>query len=101
MEITVTGRHMDITEAIREYAHGKANRLPRYYDRVQAVEVVTEKPDSHSFGVEFIVHVDGHEHFVASGKNSDLYACIDDTSSKVERQLSDYKERMRNRKHMS
>jgi ribosomal subunit interface protein len=51
--------------------------------------------------VEFIVHVDGHEHFVARGRNTDLYACIDETSGKMERQLTDHKEKLRNRKHPS
>lgn len=99
MDITVTGKHMEITDAIRQYASEKASRLPRYYDRVHAVEIVAEQPDSHSFGVEFIVHVDGHEHFIARGKNVDLYACIDETSDKIERQLTDHKQKLRNRKH--
>jgi putative sigma-54 modulation protein len=99
MEIIVSGKHLEVTEAIRQYATDKAQRFPRYYDRVASVEAVIDKPDSRHFGVELIVHVDGHEHFVASGTNVDLYAAIDETSSKIERQLHDYKEKLRNKKH--
>ena len=40
MEIVVTGRHMDITPAIREYATEKVSKLPRYFDRIQSIEVI-------------------------------------------------------------
>lgn len=99
MEITVIGRHLDLTDAIREYATEKALKFPRYYDRVQSVQVIAGKDDRHSYEVELIVHVGGHDHFVARGKGDDLYACIDDTTDKIERQLTDHKQKQRNRKH--
>ena len=101
MEVTISGKHIEVTAPIREYAEGKASKLPRYFDRLTAVEVVADSRDAHSFDVEFIAHVDGHEHFVASAKGEDLYACIDNASDKMTRQLSEHKERLRNRKHPS
>ncbi|WP_432799205.1 ribosome hibernation-promoting factor, HPF/YfiA family [Poriferisphaera sp. WC338] len=98
MEVIVSGKHLDVTEPIREFAEEKANRLPKFYDRVSTVEVIIDKADSHTFDAEVIAHVDGAEHFVATGKNSDLYHCIDETVHKVERQLHDHKEKLRNHK---
>ncbi len=98
MEVTVTGRHMDITEAIRAYASEKAGRLPRYYDRIQAVDVVADKLDP-GFAVEMRVTADHHEPFIAKTEGTDLYACIDATHDKLERQLVDHKDKLRNRKH--
>src|SRR3972149_1021775 len=43
MEIKVSGRHIDITAAIREYASEKVLKLPRYYDRVQEIDVVLDR----------------------------------------------------------
>ncbi len=99
MDVIVTGRHIEITPPIRAYAEEKVSRLPRYYDRVNEIEVVADRHDSHRFAVELIVHVDGSEHFVAKGAGEDLYACIDETTDKMERQLHDHKEKRRNRKH--
>lgn len=99
METTVTGRHIEITDPIRAYAVEKVSKLPRYYDRVTAIEVIAGKPDSHTFEVELIVHADHHDNFVARHRDGDLYACIDDVTDKLERQLTDFKEKIRNRKH--
>ena len=99
MIITVTGKHFDITDPIREHASQRANRLPRYFNGVSKVEVVVDKPDQRHYGVEMIVHVDGHDHVVARSKGEDLYATIDDSAAKAERQLHDHKEKLRDRQH--
>jgi putative sigma-54 modulation protein len=99
MDIIVTGKQFEITDAIRDYAREKANKLPRYYDRVAEIEIVISKPDNHEYDVELIVHVDHHDNFVARRRNEDLYACIDEANDKMTRQLKDHKERLRNRKH--
>jgi len=83
MEITVTGRHVEITPPIREYAEAKAGKMTKYFDRVSMIEVVAEKRDPRHFDVELIAHVDHHEHFVAHGTGADLYACTHDASDKM------------------
>lgn len=99
MEVTVTGKHLEITPAIREYAQSKANKLPRYFDRVQSIEVIADRGEHHHYKVEYIVHAEHHDAFVARGRHEDLYACIDQVFDKMERQLTDFKEKLRNRKH--
>ena len=99
MHIIVTGKHVDITDPIREYAQIKAAKMQRYYDRVQSIEVVADKTDGHTFGVEMIAHVEGRDHVVATSRSQDLYAAIDEVQNKMERQLTDHKEKHRNRKH--
>lgn len=98
MDIKVSGKHMDVTEAIREYAERKVNRLPRYYDRIQEILVVLEQHNQ-KFEVEILLHIEHHDPIVAKHIEADLYACIDQATDKAERQLTDLKERLRNRKH--
>lgn len=98
MEFKITGRHLEITPAIREYAQGKTQRLHRFFDRIQQIAVVVDQRDR-LFEVEIITDVEHHDSFVARGKGADLYACIDEVVDKAERQLVDHKERLRNRKH--
>ena len=98
MDFKSSGRHVEVTPAIREYAEKRTGKLPRYYDLVQQINVVIDQRDRH-FEVELIVDVEHAEAFVARASGEDLYACIDEAVDKAERQLTDHKEKCRNRKH--
>ena len=89
---------MELTDTMREYAAAKMEKLPRYYDRIQAIEVVLDKVNQ-GFEVEVLVTAEHAEPFVAKVSGLDLYACIDESTDKLERQLTDHKDKLRNRKH--
>jgi len=98
VQISVTGRHMEISPQIREYTEEKVGRLPRYYDRVHAVDVVLDR-DGDQTVVEMLVKAAGTQEFVAKETGPDAMSCIDVLVDKLERQLTKHKERFRNRKH--
>jgi len=95
MQITVSGKHLDITPAIRKFAEDKMAKLPHYLDTISQIDVVAGRHDSHEFEVETIVHVNGHTNFVAKVHGEDLYGCIDGVIDKMVRQLRDHKEKTR------
>lgn len=99
MQITVSGRHMGVSEALKAYCEEKADRLPRLFDRVTAIEFVLDgKEGDHA--AEVIVHAAGApQPFVAHEANADAFAAVDLVMDKVSEQLRRYKERHRNRKH--
>ncbi len=98
MRVTITGRHMGVSDALKQYCIAKAERLSRFLDRISAVEVILEGKDGvHT--AEMIVHSDGATPFVAHERNADAYAAVDLLLDKIEEQLRRYKERRRNRKH--
>ena len=102
MNVIVSSRHMDVTPALKTYAEEKADKLAKYYDRIQDVEVVIEPLKDNgkdSAKVEMIVNAEHRNTFVANHMEADAYACIDGCMDKLERQLTDHKERYRNRKH--
>lgn len=100
MRIEVRGRHLEVTPAIREYAEAKCGKLPRYYDGVQEIIVTLEKSAKHDeFTVEVIVDVEKHDDFVARLTSKDVYEAIDIATDKLTRQLTDFKERLKNSKH--
>ena len=92
-------RSGDITTPFREYAEDKVNKLPRYYDRITEIAVLADKSDNINYEIEVIVHVERHGPFIAKAIGEDLYACVDETTDKLERQLSEHKQKLRNRKH--
>jgi len=100
--VTVSSRHMDVTAAMKAHAEQKAQKLTRYFDRIQEIEVIfdaaKEKTSKEKVRVEMIVNAE-HSRFIAHHEEGDAYACVDGCVDKLERQLSDHKDRHRNRKH--
>ena len=99
MDIKISGRHLEITPAIRQYAEEKANRLPKFYDLVQDIEIILEVADGRMMRAEVVVIAEHKNRFVAQHEGNDLYGCIDQAMHKVQTQLTAHKERFRNRKH--
>ncbi|HRK31463.1 MAG TPA: ribosome-associated translation inhibitor RaiA [Tepidisphaeraceae bacterium] len=98
MTVLVSSRHMDITPALKTFAEQKVSKLTRYYDRIQEIEVVLDSAKDH-VNVEIIVNAEHKAMFIARTDGPDAYANIDGCIDKLERQLTDHKEKVRNRKH--
>ena len=100
MQINVSGKHLEVTDAIREHAIERGNRLPKYFDRIQEINIIIDKADNHQHEeVEVIVDVEKASPFITKKSGPDLYILLDEVFGKVERQLRDHKEKLRNRKH--
>ena len=98
MIVTVASRHMDVSPALKQYAEQKAGKLTKYFDRIQEIEVVFDAGKD-STRVEMIVNAEHKNMFIAHHDLGDAYACIDGCVEKLERQLTEHKDKIRNRKH--
>lgn len=98
MQVLITGRQLDLSDDIQTYAREKAEKLTRYYDRIHNIEVIMEK-EGQEHRVEMIVSADQRQQFVGHENHPDLFAAFDLLMDKMERQLTRFKEKMRNRKH--
>ena len=98
MQLSVTGRHIQITDPMRRYAEEKASKLQRFYDRIESIDVILEQ-ESSKFRVEVVVRADHRNTFVGQVGADDFYESIDLVVDKLERQLKKHKEKHRNRKH--
>ncbi len=101
MDITISGRHLEITQAIRQYAEDKAAKLPKFYDLVQTIEMILDGHEARAKRAEVVVIAEHKNRFVAHHEGEDLYGCIDQAIHKIQMQLTAHKERFRNRKHTS
>lgn len=99
MIVTVTGKHIEITDAIRAHIEEKASKLPRYFNLVSQIEVIVEKSSGVMQSVEVIASVEHYDDVIARETSEDLYACIDLAMHKMERQLRKIKEKQRDNKH--
>lgn len=92
MQLSITGHHVDVTEALRNYVTDKFRRLERHFDHVIDVHVIlsVEKLIQKA---ESTVQVNGAKLF-AEDQQSDLYAAIDGLIDKLDRQLIKHKEKL-------
>ena len=98
MQVQVTGRHVKVTDDVRNYIQSKADKLPRFYDRIHEIEVVLDH-ESGQFTIEMIVRADRKHTFVARETGPDTFALIDLVVEKLERQVTKHKEKNRSHKH--
>jgi len=99
MIVIVSSRHMEVTPALKAHAEQKANKLLKYYDRIQEIEVIFDAGKADKIRVEMIVNAEHKNMFIAHHDEGDAYACIDACTDKLERQLTEHKKKFRNRKH--
>ena len=97
MEIKISSKHMDLTPAIEDYATRKLEKFPRFFDRIQQVEMIIDK-SKNGYTLEIITDVAHHDPFVATSDHGDLYACIDLGIDRSIRQLKDHKSKLRDDK---
>lgn len=98
MNLQLTGHHVEITPAIREYVTHKLERINRHFDHVIDVNVImtVEKLDQR---IEASVHLSGKDIHVQCHQ-VDMYAAIDGLIDKLDRQILKHKEKFQvNQRH--
>jgi putative sigma-54 modulation protein len=93
MQITISGHHVEVTPALREYVLTKFERLQRHFDQITNTDVklIVEKLVQKA---EATIHVSGADIF-ATADSEDMYSAIDLLADKLDRQLIKHKEKSR------
>ena len=85
MNIAITFRQMESTDAVKTYATDKVSRLQRFLRSPMKGEVkLSTQHRTHSAEVD--IHCNG-DHFHAHETSEDIYASIDKVTDKIERQI--------------
>ncbi len=97
MNIEISARHFDLTDALRDHINGKLSSLERYYDGMDDVLVILDL----SKGMcSTHVQIRGEKlRLDAKNRGHDMYASFDDCVSSLEGQLRRFKERRHNHPH--
>jgi putative sigma-54 modulation protein len=102
MNLTISGHHLELTPAIREYVQNKLERITRHFDHVIDIAViltVDKLPEKEKRQkAEINLHVRGKDLHVESIA-VDLYAAIDTLIDKLDRQVIKYKTKMQDHQH--
>ncbi|EGN74880.1 ribosomal subunit interface protein [Idiomarina sp. A28L] len=92
MQINLTGHHVDITDALRNYVDTKFSKLERHFDHINNVHVILNV-EKLMQKAEATIHLNGGEVF-ATSEHQDMYAAIDALINKLDRQVIKHKEKL-------
>jgi putative sigma-54 modulation protein len=104
MNLTISGHHLEVTPALREYVVNKLDRVTRLFDQVVDINVLLtvekQKEKDRRQRAEVTLHVKGRDIFCEQS-NEDLYAAIDQLMDKLDRQVCRHKEILQSHAHAS
>jgi putative sigma-54 modulation protein len=91
MNLKISGHHLEVTPAIREYLESKLARVLRHFENVIDINVILSAQKLlHS--IEVTAHVPGKDIHVEAQDN-DMYVAIDALVDKLDRQMVKHKEK--------
>lgn len=98
MKIIISGRHLEVTEAMKKYAEDKIGRVNKYFDNITEIDVTLSvehsKTDGDIHKVDVLLFGNGAK-IKVNMEDKDLYAAIDKATDILERQVKKHKEKMK------
>ncbi len=91
MNLNLTGHHLEITSALRDYTQSKLARVSNHFDHVIDVKV-TMSVEKLVQKVEATIHVPGND-IHAESSDENMYSAIDMLADKLDRQVVKHKEK--------
>lgn len=91
MRVEITGRHIDITPAIRDFTEEKLEKLARWIDEIVETHVVLSV-EKHRHIAEIVIH-GRHHTFTGTDETGDMYASIGNAVDKIEKQARRQKDK--------
>ena len=92
MQLSVSGHHVEVTEAMKTYVDSRFDKIGRHFDLVSDVDcILTVEKLRHK--AEATVQVNGSKIY-AEAIDEDMYVAIDSLVDKLERRVRKYKEKL-------
>jgi putative sigma-54 modulation protein len=92
MQITVSGRQIEVTDSLRTYAQEKIGRVQKHFDHLTTMNVVLQVEKQRHLA-EATLHAKGAT-LAAAAEAQDMYAAIDQLADKLDRQVLKHKEKL-------
>jgi len=102
MNLTISGHHLEVTQALRNYVMAKLERITRHFDQIEDIRVrliiENETEKDRRQRAECRIRVKGSDLF-AECAHEDLYAALDQLADKLDRLVARYKARVQDHNH--
>ncbi|MCC2638312.1 MAG: ribosomal subunit interface protein [Moraxellaceae bacterium] len=102
MQMQISGHHVEITQALKDYIGSKLEKVERHFDHITSMQVILTSMqvilsiDKLVQKAEATIRIAGAELF-ANAESPDMYAAIDLLSDKLDRQIVKHKEKLQSR----
>jgi len=97
MQITISTRHGDVSDATKEKIAQKIEKFQRFFDRLVSVDVTVDLDKADEPNIEVAVRSEKRQDFVASYRSNDLFGAVDQVIGKLEQQIKKHKEKLKER----
>lgn len=95
MKITIRGKNIDVTDALKNYIEKRVSKFEKFLnDTAEAIITISTEKFTHK--IDVLLKVNGHL-IQAEGKTEDLYSAVDQVVEKLEKQVLKYKEKVQNK----
>ncbi len=97
MNIEISGRHFDLTDALKQHVEHKLKTIDRFYDGISDIHVILEVTSGTNH-----VHLQvrgNHIKLDSKSEAHDIYAAFDDAFDSLESQVRKFKDKMHNHSH--
>ena len=99
MNLNISGRHLEVTPAIRDYVISKLSRVDRHFDKVIESQVMLSIERLNHIA-EITMRIHGKD-IHCSASNENLYGAIDLLADKIDRQVIKVKSKAQSHAHES
>jgi len=99
MNRSITGRHFELTEPIKNYIEAALDGLEKYNLDIISANVVISgdtKNGKKGFSTEFVVNLKDKNTVVITQKDKDVYAAIDLAAERIKKSLRRYADKIKN-----
>ena len=96
MQIRISTRRGDLSQATQEKITQKVEKLKRFFERLTSIDVTVDlaKPDEPT--IEVVVSAANTSDFVAKESSKDMFGSLDAIITKLEQQIKKHKEKITN-----
>jgi putative sigma-54 modulation protein len=91
--IQVTGRHVSVTDAMKEYCRRRLASLHLDYPKIIEVQIIMDV-QKYRHTAEVILHCSNHITLEATAVSDDMYVSVDEVVDKIGQQMRKYKTRL-------
>jgi putative sigma-54 modulation protein len=99
MQITITARHFELTNAIRDYVESACEKLDKYFDQIINLHVILTLDNTRNI-CEISLHASKFS-LQSESEENDMYLAIDTTVDRMENQLKKLKDKVTDHKKKS
>ena len=94
MQVSITGRHVNVTENVKAHVEEKVNRCLHTFPKIETVHMILTE-EKHEILAEIVVQAANHIRIAAKEYSENLYDAIDRSIEHAERQLRKQYDKMK------